>query len=159
MVKWRIMKKITAIKNTAVYKKQQRNVIKVKEPAVAYRSTVKVVSSLNNFTFNEFKKIAAKAPFSQAEWATMLHVSERTLQRYAKNNGSFAAINAERILLIDKVLKEATTTFGNMDKFYQWIKKEPYMLEGNLSFNSLSTYDGIQKVLTQLGRIQQGLFA
>ena len=64
-----------------------------------------------------------------------------------------------RSFYIDKVLKEATTTFGNMDKFYQWIKKEPYMLEGNLSFNSLSTYDGIQKVLTQLGRIQQGLFA
>ncbi len=159
MVKCRIMKKNTAIKNTAVYKKQQHNVIKVKEPAVAYRSTVKVVPSLNNFTFNEFKKIAATAPFSQAEWASMLHVSERTLQRYAKNNGSFAAINAERILLIDKVLKEAITTFGNIEKFYQWIKKEPYMLEGNLSFNSLSTYDGIQKVLTQLGRIQQGLFA
>lgn len=159
MVKCQIMKKNTAIKNTAVYKKQQHNVIKVKEPAVAYRSTVKVVPSLNDFTFNEFKKIAATAPFSQAEWASMLHVSERTLQRYAKNNGSFAAINAERILLIDNVLKEAITTFGNMDKFYQWIKKEPYMLEGNLSFNSLSTYDGIQKVLTQLGRIQQGLFA
>lgn len=159
MVKCRIMKKNTAIKNTAVYKKQQHNVIKVKEPAVAYRSTVKVVPSLNDFTFNEFKKIAATAPFSQAEWASMLHVSERTLQRYAKNNGSFAAINAERILLIDKVLKEAITTFGNIEKFYQWIKKEPYMLEGNLSFNSLSTYDGIQKVLTQLGRIQQGLFA
>lgn len=153
------MKKNTPPKNTAVYKKKQPNIIKVNEPTVAYRSTVKVVASLNNFTFNEFKKIAATAPFSQAEWATLLHVSERTLQRYAKNNGSFAAINAERILLIDKVLKEATTTFGNIDKFYQWIKKEPYMLEGNLSFNSLSTYDGIQKVLTQLGRIQQGLFA
>ena len=159
MVKCRIMKKNTSIQNPAVYKKKQPNIIKVNEPTVAYRSTVKVVASLNNFTFNEFKKIAATAPFSQAEWATLLHVSERTLQRYAKNNGIFAAINAERILLIDKVLKEATTTFGNIDKFYQWIKKEPYMLEGNLSFNSLSTYDGIQKVLTQLGRIQQGLFA
>ena len=153
------MKKNAAIQNTAVYKKKQPTIIKVNEPAVAYRSTVKVVPSLNDFTFNEFKKIAETTPFSQAEWATLLHVSERTLQRYAKNNGSFAAINAERILLIDKVLKEATTTFGSMDKFYQWIKKEPYMLEGNLSFNSLSTYDGIQKVLTQLGRIQQGLFA
>jgi hypothetical protein len=33
------------------------------------------------------------------------------------------------------------------------------MLEGNLSFNSLTSYEGIQKVLTQLGRIQHGLFA
>ena len=159
MVKWRIMKKNPALKNTAVFKKQQQNISKVNEPTAAYRSTVKVIPSLNDFTFNEFKKIAAKAPFSQAEWATMLHVSERTLQRYAKSNGSFASINAERILLIDKVLKEATITFGNIEKFYKWIKKEPHMLEGNLSFNSLSTYDGIQKVLTQLARIQHGLFA
>ena len=32
-------------------------------------------------------------------------------------------------------------------------------MEGNLSVQSLSTYEGIQNVLTQLGRIQQGIFA
>jgi hypothetical protein len=33
------------------------------------------------------------------------------------------------------------------------------MLEGNLSINSLTSYEGIEKVLTQLSRIQHGLFA
>ncbi|HMW27725.1 MAG TPA: DUF2384 domain-containing protein, partial [Ferruginibacter sp.] len=84
---------------------------------------------------------------------------ERTLQRYAKDNSTFAPINAERATQIAQVLKEGELTFGNTDKFYQWLKGNPYMLEGNLSFGSLTSYEGIQKVLTQLGRIQHGLFA
>ena len=153
------MKKKASLQKTVLYKKQQQNISNVEEPMAIYSSSVKVIPSLKDFTFNEFKKIAANAPFSQAEWAALLHVSERTLQRYAKNNGSFAPINAERAVQIDKVLKEGKNTFGDVEKFYNWIKREPYLLEGNLSFNSLTTYDGIQKILTQLARIQQGLFA
>ena len=131
---------------------------KLEEPMPAYR-TVKVLPQVKDFTYSEFKKIADKSPFTQSEWAAILHVSERTLQRYAKSNGSFAPINAERALQIDKVLKEGKTTFGKIENFYNWIKREPYMLEGNLSLHSLTTYEGIQKVLTQLSRIQHGIFA
>jgi putative toxin-antitoxin system antitoxin component (TIGR02293 family) len=131
---------------------------KVEEPMPIYR-TVKALPQIKEFTFNEFKKIADKSPFTQAEWASILHVSERTLQRYAKNNGSFAPINAERALQIDKVLKEGKITFGKVENFYNWLKRNPYMLEGNLSVNSLTSYEGIQKVLTQLGRIQHGILA
>lgn len=153
------------VTNVIVMKKRVKttsyksNVISVvQEPMAVYRN-VKALPRVKDFTFSEFKKIADKTPFTQAEWASILHVSERTLQRYAKNNGSFASINAERALQIDKVLKEAKITFGKIENFYNWLKREPYMLEGNLSFNSLTSYEGIQKVLTQLGRIQHGLFA
>jgi putative toxin-antitoxin system antitoxin component (TIGR02293 family) len=131
---------------------------KVEEPMPAYR-TVKTLPQVKDFTYSEFKKIADKSPFTQAEWAAILHVSERTLQRYAKNNGSFAPINAERALQIEKVLKEGKQTFGKIDSFYNWIKSGPYMLEGNLSLSALTSYEGIQKVLTQLGRIQHGILA
>ena len=133
---------------------------KVEEPMGTYRS-VKVLPQLKvkDFTYNEFKNIADKAPFTQAEWAAILHISERTLQRYAKNNSTFAPINAERALQIEKVLKEAKITFGKVENFYSWLKRNPYMLESNLSFDSLTSYNGIEKILTQLGRIQHGLFA
>ncbi|MBL7703343.1 MAG: DUF2384 domain-containing protein [Ferruginibacter sp.] len=131
---------------------------KVEESAPVYRS-VKALPQVKDFTYNEFKKIADKTPFTQAEWAAILHVSERTLQRYAKNNGSFAPINAERAVQIEKVIKEGKITFGKVENFYNWLKGNPYMLEGNLSFDSLTTYEGIQKVLTQLGRIQHGILA
>jgi putative toxin-antitoxin system antitoxin component (TIGR02293 family) len=145
-------------KEKNIHYKAAPSVSKVKEPVPVYRN-VKTLPLVKDFTYNEFKKIADKSPFTQAEWAAILHVSERTLQRYAKNNSSFAPINAERALQIDKVLKEGRFTFGKIDNFYTWIKRGPYMLEGNLSFNSLTSYEGIQKVLTQLGRIQHGILA
>ena len=151
------MKKTESIKKHPLYR-QKDIPAKISEPSPAYRS-VKSLPLVKDFTYAEFKRIADKTPFTQAEWATLLHVSERTLQRYAKNNGHFAPINAERALQIEKVLKEAKITFGKVENFYTWIKRNPYMLEGNLSFNSLTTYTGIEKVLTQLIRIQHGLFA
>lgn len=151
------MKKEPPPKKAPVHKPKETPGL-LQEPLAHYRS-LKALPAVKDFTFSEFKKIAAKAPFTQAEWAAMLHLSERTLQRYAKTNGHFAPIIAERALQIDKVLKQAKVSFGKMENFYHWLKRNPYMLEGNLSFNSLTTYNGIEKVLTQLGRIQHGLFA
>ena len=142
---------------TTTYK-PNNTIAKLEEPMAVYRS-VKALPQVKDFTFGEFKKIADKSPFTQSEWAAILHVSERTLQRYAKNNGSFAPINAERALQIDKVLKEGKNTFGNVENFYNWLKRNPYMLGGNLSFDSLYSANGIERVLTQLIRIQHGLFA
>jgi putative toxin-antitoxin system antitoxin component (TIGR02293 family) len=152
------MKKNTPKKKPGTYKANDA-VSKAEEPIAPYYRSVKVIPLVKDFTYNEFKKIADKVPFTQAEWAAILHVSERTLQRYAKNNGTFAPINAERALQLAKIIKEGIATFGNAGLFYNWIKRNPYMLEGSLSFESLTTTDGIQKVLTQLGRIQHGIFA
>ena len=134
-------------------------VTKLEEPDVSYNRSVKIIPTVKNFTYSEFKKIADKAPFTQAEWASILHVSERTLQRYAKNNGSFAPINAERAMQIAQVINEGKKTFGKTELFYNWLKRKPLMLEGTLSFDSLATAYGIQLVLTQLGRIQHGILA
>lgn len=152
--KWQIMKKI----KKSIPKKDDQIAPKniLQEPFAVYGNTA---NQLKDFTYDHFKKVAEKVPFTQAEWANILHVSERTLQRYSKDNHSFAPINAERIVLIEKVLQQAKLTFGSTDKFYDWIKREPYMMEGNLSVHSLSTFEGIQNVLTQLGRIQHGIFA
>jgi putative toxin-antitoxin system antitoxin component (TIGR02293 family) len=145
-------------KKEKIVQPKKTSSLRVEEPMPSYRS-VKALPQVKDFTYSEFKKIADKAPFTQAEWASILHVSERTLQRYAKNNGSFAPINAERALQIDKVLKEGKITFGKVENFYNWLKRDPYMLGGNLSFDALYSANGIERVLTQLHRIQHGLFA
>ena len=152
------MKKITSTKKPGAYKNNDP-VAKVEEPMSLYNMNVKIPPSVKDFTYSEFKKIAEKTPFTQAEWAAMLQVSERTLQRYAKNNGSFAPINAERFMQINHVLTRAKKVFGSVDYFYEWIHSNPPMLEGDLSFNSLTSFDGIQKVLMQLGRIEHGILA
>lgn len=152
------MEKNLKSKKVVAYK-QINKITKAENPEVAYSRAVKVISTVKNYTYNEFKKIADKIAFTQTEWASMLHVSERTLQRYAKNNSSFAPINAERALQIAHVIDEGKKTFGKTELFYNWLKKRPLMLEGPLSFESLTTTHGIQLVLTQLGRIQHGILA
>ena len=152
-----IMKKTDTAKKTLQYK-QKINSPKVYEPTPLYKS-VRAMHLLKEFTYSEFKKIADKAPFTQAEWAAMLHVSERTLQRYAKNNGSFAYINAERAMQIANVAAEGKKTFGKIEMFYNWLKQKPVMLEGEISLASLTTSYGIQMVLTELGRLQHGILA
>ncbi len=149
------MKKIKATK-PKVSDEESKNIMP--ELSVFYSNPKKPIE-LKEFTYNDFKKIADKVPFTLAEWASILHVSERTLQRYAKSNSSFAPINAERISLIETVIKEAKITFGKAENFYNWLKRNPYMLEANISIQSLSTYEGIQNVLTQMGRIQHGILA
>lgn len=119
----------------------------------------KPLPDVKDFSFSEFKKIADKSPFTQAEWSAILHLSERTLQRYAKTDGHLAPIHSERAVQIEKLLREGKQAFGSVELFYRWLKRNPSMIEGNLSFDSLTSFDGIQKVSTQLQRIQHGLFA
>jgi len=151
------MKKNDPEKKPRLYRSKTRSNV-LQEPTPVYK-TVRALPRVKDFTYNEFKKIADKTPFTQAEWSAMLHVSERTLQRYAKGNGSFAPINAERALQIANVVAEGKKTFGKVEMFYNWLKKKPLMLEGELSLASLTSSHGIHLVLTQLGRIQHGILA
>jgi putative toxin-antitoxin system antitoxin component (TIGR02293 family) len=131
---------------------------KVQEPVVNFL-TGKSLPLVKDFNYKEFKKIADNTSFTMKEWSGMLHISERTLQRYAKANSTFPFSTVDRILQIDKVIKRGIHVFGSLDKFIRWLRDDPYMLEGRLSFHSLSSIDGINMVLTQLGRIEHGLFA
>ena len=144
-------------KNKAEYKAYSK-VSKIHEPLVTF-SPVKQMPLVKDFDYKEFKKIADKVPFTLQEWSQILHISERTLQRYAKANSTFPFSVVDRILQIDKVIKRGIHVFGSMEKFIGWLRENPYMLEGRLSLQSLATIDGINKILTQLGRIEHGILA
>lgn len=125
----------------------------VEEPVAAY------LPAIAEFTYRKFKKVADMVPFTQAEWASVLHLSERTLQRYAKNNGSFEGIYTDRILQLQELIETGLATFSSPDAFYQWLKKDKHIMGHVLNFTSLSTTRGIQETLNQLVRIQQGVYA
>ena len=128
------------------------------KPEMAYYPS-KQVKLTKEFTYNEFKKISDKVELTQKEWSEILHISERTLQRYAKDNSAFNFSVIDRILLIDKVLKKGIEVFGNVIDFIAWLKNDPISTEGELGLYSLASFDGITKVLNQLGRIEYGILA
>ncbi len=115
------------------------------------------IVEVTDFTYNDFKVIADKTDFLQKEWSDLLHISERTLQRYAGNSGNFNFSVTDRILQIDKVLERGRDVFGSYAKFLMWLREEPLVYDGYLSLHSLATFEGINEVLTQIGRIEHGI--
>lgn len=132
----------------------------VEEFAIPYIPASKQAAPLvSEFTYRKFKKIADKVPFTQSEWAGILHLSERTLQRYAKNNGSFEGIYTDRILQLQELIDIGLNTFSTSDTFYQWLKKDKLVMGQVLNFQSLASSRGIEETIHQLVRIQQGIYA
>jgi hypothetical protein len=133
------------------YKKTNTDPGKVEEAQSAY-GMPKHLKLTKDFTYNEFKKITSKTDFTQKEWSDIL-------QRYSKDNSTFSFSVTDRILQIDKVLERGLEVFGSYEKFLRWLRDDPYMLEGRLSLLSLASFEGINNVLTQLGRIEHGILA
>ena len=115
------------LKTRTEYKTHSK-VSKIHEPLVSF-SPPKQIPMIKDFNYKEFKKISDKVPFTLQEWSQILHISERTLQRYAKANSNFPFSVVDRILQIDKVVKRGVEVFGSLDKFISWLRINPPALE------------------------------
>ena len=130
---------------------------KVVEPEVDYN--LRNSKLIKDFSYGDFEKIASKVDFTQKEWSDILHISERTLQRYAHDAGTFNSGVVDRLVQINKVFERGRQVFGSYGTFNLWLRENPFMLEGRLSLQSLASIEGISNVLTQMGRIEHGIFA
>ena len=139
------------------YKKSPDKTPKVEEPIAIYR-TVKKIPVVADYTYKQFEKISSKVPFSLKEWASILHLSERTLQRYAKDNKHIEGIYVDRILHIEELIDTGLTIFKTPEAFYEWLKQDKKVLGHVLNFDSLYNTRGITETLDQLVRIQHGVY-
>ena len=139
------------------YRQPKTKPLKAEEPLAAYLPVKKLVA-VADYSYKKLKKIIDLVPFTQSEWANMLHLSERTLQRYAKNNSSFEGIYTDRILLLQEMINIGLETFTDADAFYRWLKKDKLVLGQKLNFESLYSDRGIQEIIDQISRIQYGIY-
>ncbi len=130
----------------------------VSEPYVTMKSIHKLPVALADFSYQKFKNIIDKVPFTQSEWANVLHLSERTLQRYAKDKKSLEGIYVDRILQIEKLIEKGLETFKDADAFYSWLKQTKNVLGTPLNFQALYHTQGINDLYSQLERIQHGVY-
>ncbi len=149
------MKKLSDKKNKD-YSTDTSN--QVSEPYVKMQPFNKLPALVADFTYNKFKKISDKVPFTQSEWANILHLSERTLQRYSKDNKSFEGIYVDRILHLQKLIELGLETFSDAEALYRWLKRDKQVLNQSLTFENLYHTDGINAIIDEIGRIQHGVY-
>ncbi len=110
-------------------------------------------------SFNEFEKIVGNAPFSLAEWANYLQLSERTIQRNQKEKKSFQPIQSERIIELIMLYEYGVDVFGDKDNFNVWLKSKSVALGGRTPKELLDTKFGVGMIKDELGRIEHGVLA
>src|SRR6195952_3892125 len=109
--------------------------------------------------FPYFTKLSNQIHFGYEDWSSYLHLSERTIQRYKKENKSFAPLYSERILQIELLYKKGIEVFGVADKFYTWMDSVSLPLGNVKPKNMLDTSFGINSIYDELGRIEHGVLA
>jgi len=129
---------------------------KVNEPG-AMNKSVKRLPTIQDFPYKKFEKMANKVPFTQKEWASILHLSEKTLQRYSKDNKSFEGIYVDRILKMQELIEMGLDTFTSPEAFYRWLKRDKPILGVLLTFSGLLSGEGIQEHINAIGRMQHGI--
>lgn len=113
----------------------------------------------NGLSFNVFLKLVDKSPFPISEWANFLHLSERTMQRYKKENKDFDPIYAEKILEVSMLNHYGSEVLGSQQNFNTWLNTKNPALGGVVPKTLLDSTFGIQIIKEELARIEHGVFA
>lgn len=135
------------------------------DPEVAYNTTddkfINDVISLirQGVSFEDFDRFASKSAFTNEEWAEYLHISERTMQRYQKEQKSFDSLQSEKIVEIALLQKRGVEVFGQKSKFQTWLETPSIALGGLLPKSFLDSSFGITLLKDELTRIEYGVLA
>ena len=91
---------------------------------------------------------------------TILPVSRRTLQRYDQQDVKCLPKElSDHILQVAKVYTRAVDVFEDEERALEWLQAPIVALGGRIPISLLDTSAGVDLVLTELGRIEYGVFA
>ncbi len=106
-----------------------------------------------------FNNLSEQIHLGLTDWSGYLHLSERTIQRYRKEQKTFDPIYSEKIVTIELLYKKGIDVFGVADNFYTWMDTKSIAMGGVKPKELLDTSFGITMVYNELGRIEHGIFA
>jgi putative toxin-antitoxin system antitoxin component (TIGR02293 family) len=102
--------------------------------------------------------LAKKISLNITELCFILHISERTLQRY-DDDAVIKTEYAEKAIELARLYTRGEEVFGSMDKFKLWVKAPSLIFNGEAPVSILDTSAGFDMVFRELGRIEHGIFA
>lgn len=156
----------------------------VEEAAVAYESTThattRVISLMGMDAKKEYKTIANDNDFihlirnglpkkamdnlmdvtgiNAQEMASITHTSDRTLRRYTAATRLNQELS-ERMVELARLYERGQGVFGSMERFKKWMDTPLTPLGHATPKSYLDTSMGIDLLMTELGRIEHGIFA
>jgi putative toxin-antitoxin system antitoxin component (TIGR02293 family) len=128
--------------------------------AITDKDTVSLITlARKGIQYSFFLRIAKNSPFTPNEWSAILHLSERTLQRYQKQKKSFDPIHSEKIIEIIILNNKGAEVFGDSELFNKWLESENIALGGVKPKELLDNTFGINLIKDELIRIEHGVLA
>ncbi|SDS30206.1 putative toxin-antitoxin system antitoxin component, TIGR02293 family [Mucilaginibacter mallensis] len=102
--------------------------------------------------------LARKISLTIQDLAGIMHISERTLQRY-DDNEVIKTEYSEKAIELARLYTRGNEVFGSIDNFKIWMKTPSIIFNGESPLALLDTSVGFDMVFTELGRIEHGIFA
>ncbi len=102
--------------------------------------------------------LAKKISLTLQELSDIMHISERTLQRY-NDDAVVKSEYSEKAIELARLYIRGQEVFGSMDKFTRWMKTPSHVFRDQTPVSLLDTSVGFDMVLRELGRIEHGIFA
>lgn len=118
-----------------------------------------IQTSREGVDLTTFDDIAEEFPFNLSEWSRILHLSERTIQRYRKDKKRFNSIHTDRLLHIIILLNKGIEVFGNKKNFTIWLNSENIALGSSKPMELLDNSFGLNLVTNELVKIEYGVLA
>lgn len=146
-----------------IYQVQENALLIVEDPGAAYTHSGTgyfdfISLSRNGIIKRALLNLSRQISFSLSELAQVLHVSERTLQRYA-DDAKLSADTTERAILLSQLYQRGTEVFGDLENFKEWMRTPLPAFNYQLPISLLDTTFGFQLIQDELGRIEHGIFA
>ncbi len=108
--------------------------------------------------YSLFEQIQQVTPFSDEDWAQILDVSTKSLQRYkASADHTFKSIHSEKILEMAEVTHLGMEVFGSKSKFNHWLNTPSYALSRMKPIDLLMSSYGKEMVMSELIHINHGI--
>lgn len=107
--------------------------------------------------YSFFNLIQDYTPFSEADWAELLDISTKSLQRYKQSSKQFKSIQSEKIIEMAEVTNVGLDVFGDMSKFKRWLDTPNFSIGGLKPIELLKDSYGKDMVLGELTRINHGI--
>lgn len=102
--------------------------------------------------------LAKQLMLTLQEIADILHISERTLQRYTPAT-LVKTEHADRAIELAKLYERGIEVLGSQEAFNRWLRQPNYALNNQVPLHLLDTTIGFRLVLQVLGRIEYGVFS